>query len=365
MNRISWLIILAFSSFLILSQKVPAQNEFAGVVKFDKTIHDFGDILITSGEQHCTFTLTNISRQPIAIHRVISSCGCTEPEWTKSPIRPGKTGTINITYKNDQGPYPFDKSITAYISGVDKPIILRVRGLAHDKKKSLKELYTFTLGPLGLREETLNIGFIEQGLTRSEKVEVANLSKKPIKVSFSHLTPGLNLTLSPNPLPPESKGTLLCTIDTKSTKEKMWGKSLFTSEVNINGTAIKEKISIEVLIKENFSGLSEEQRRIGSLPQFANSSLSFGNITSNDSPTISFPFKNIGRSTLEIFKIDCSEEGVSIDFPHLTEGGAGGNITATIHPSKTGSGEKLYILSIITNSPTRPIINIFITGTIE
>ncbi|MBO7321916.1 MAG: DUF1573 domain-containing protein, partial [Bacteroidales bacterium] len=46
-----------------------AQNEFRGVIKFDKTIHDFGDILLSDGAQHCKFNFTNISDKPIVLHR--------------------------------------------------------------------------------------------------------------------------------------------------------------------------------------------------------------------------------------------------------------------------------------------------------
>ena len=71
------------------------------VVKFEEKVHDFGDLLISDKSVTCKFKFTNISKKPIVVHNVVSSCGCTVPKWTKEPVMPGKTGTIDVTFKND------------------------------------------------------------------------------------------------------------------------------------------------------------------------------------------------------------------------------------------------------------------------
>ena len=133
-------------------------------IAFDKKVHDFGDILLTDGAQTCTFTMTNISESPIVIHNVISSCGCTVPVWSKAPIRKGEKTTITVTYSNDQGPYPFNKTITVYVSDVTRPVILRIKGDVHEKSLSLDNIYTSKIGnALALKEKELSIGYILQG----------------------------------------------------------------------------------------------------------------------------------------------------------------------------------------------------------
>ncbi len=366
MGRINHTLILFVICLLFPTLHLNGQNEFAGVVKFDKTTHDFGDLLIDEGNKRCTFTLTNISKKPIVIHRVITSCGCTDPTWTKKPIMPGEKGEINIVFKNDIGPYPFDKSITTYISDINKPIILRIKGIVHDKAKSLKDLYSYNIGGFGMREESLDMGQIEQGLSKNEEVEIANISSKSINVAFNNLTPGLSLSLKPNPIPPNSKGRLVCLIDTKCTASCLWGKNIFTANLTINGTQYKKKIAIKALIKENFSTLSETDRRKGSLPQFTSSSESFGKLKMGEKGKVTFEYKNLGKEELIFYKIDSSEEGADIDFTKNVTSGKSGKIEITIDSEKNGNkGEILYILTIITNSPSRPLVSIFITGEIE
>lgn len=355
--------LLIFILFLA-GTSVFAQNEFGGVVRFDKTIYDFGDFKISDGEKQCTFNFTNISSNPIVIHRVISSCGCTEPVWTKSPVRPGEAGKIDVTFKNDQGPYPFDKSITVYVSDLDKPVILRIKGVVLEKKKSLNELFEYKIGSFALREETFNIGQIEQGLVRNESVEVANISGAPISVEFSKLSRGLKLSLSQNPIPAKSKATLTIVIDTKLTGEVLWGKNIFSSAVSVNGKSQKGEIKVAALIKENFSGLTENQKKVGALPQFNTSSLSFGTCKKGDVKELSFNCQNIGKEALRIYKVESSEAGCTFTFPYSIAAGEKGDLKVRIDTKGT-EGEILHIITVITNAPVRPIVNLFITGNIE
>ena len=100
----------------------------ADVIRFDKKVHDFGDVLIAEGPVKCTFTFTNISDKPIVINNVISSCGCTTPSWTKEPIMPGKTGTIKVHY-NTNNIGGFTKTITVTSNAVDNPrVVLKIKG---------------------------------------------------------------------------------------------------------------------------------------------------------------------------------------------------------------------------------------------
>ena len=70
-------------------------------IKFDKTTHDFGTMPVDTGAVACTFTFTNVGDAPLVIHQAWASCGCTVPEYTQEPVLPGKTGTINVTYKGN------------------------------------------------------------------------------------------------------------------------------------------------------------------------------------------------------------------------------------------------------------------------
>ena len=130
----------AFAVAMIMAcMPMHAQEKIAQGLDIDKTVHNFGDILLDSGPVSCSFTLTNKGSKPAVIYNVTSSCGCTDVKWTKEPLMPGKTGKISVTYSNDEGAYPFDKSLTVYVSDVKKPVILKVSGVSVGKKRPLGE----------------------------------------------------------------------------------------------------------------------------------------------------------------------------------------------------------------------------------
>ena len=69
------------------------------VIAFEQTKHDFG--LMVQGEKlSYTFKFTNTGGSDLIISNVSSTCGCTIPEWTKSPIKPGKEGKVEVIFNS-------------------------------------------------------------------------------------------------------------------------------------------------------------------------------------------------------------------------------------------------------------------------
>ena len=114
-------LLLACTTVLFAQQ--PAQ------IKFDKTTHNFGTFSEKDPKVTCTFTYTNIGEQVLVINQAIASCGCTVPEYTKTPIQPGEKGEIKVTY-NGEGKFPghFKKSITVRTNGAVEMTRLYIEG---------------------------------------------------------------------------------------------------------------------------------------------------------------------------------------------------------------------------------------------
>jgi Protein of unknown function (DUF1573). len=119
-------IIFIFMAILLATGMATAQQK--AIISVDNTSHDFGVIKEADGKVSHTFKITNTGDAPLVITRVIASCGCTTPEWTKEPIAPGKTGEVKITYDPKDRPGPFTKSISVYSNGKTGSYILTIRG---------------------------------------------------------------------------------------------------------------------------------------------------------------------------------------------------------------------------------------------
>ncbi len=91
---------------------------------------DYGDIEKGS-EGLRVFQFTNVGETPLIIENVYSSCGCTVPSWTKTPVAPGKTGEIQVKYDTSK-PGPIRRTITIY-SNADEPTkAIKIKGKVLD-----------------------------------------------------------------------------------------------------------------------------------------------------------------------------------------------------------------------------------------
>ena len=79
---------------------------------WDKTTHDFGKDVEHLKPAAATYTITNNGDAPVTISVVQTSCGCTAPNYTKEPIKPGETGTVALTYDSKiSGPFSKSASV--------------------------------------------------------------------------------------------------------------------------------------------------------------------------------------------------------------------------------------------------------------
>ena len=117
-------ILTAFLSVFALIAFAAGEAE----IKFEKTSHDFGTFP-ESEKVTCTFKFTNTGDNLLVIHQAIASCGCTVPQYSKEPIKPGETGEIVVTY-NGAGKFPghFKKSITIRTNAKQEIVRLYIEG---------------------------------------------------------------------------------------------------------------------------------------------------------------------------------------------------------------------------------------------
>ena len=333
------------------------------VVEFDKTVHDFGDISVNDGPQTCTFTVKNIGKEPIAIYEVVTSCGCTDASWTREPLQPGKTGTISATYKNEDGPVPFDKTLTVYIAGVGKPVILRLRGIVHEKKKSVAELYgAEKLGVMGLKSLNYKVQNILQGESSSDEAKIANLGNKPMKVTFTDVSPNLSIEVVPATVPAGETAALRFTV--KSDPD-VWGKHIYKATPVVNGVKAAKPVTVSALTRGNFASWTPDQRKNAAQCIFDESTVSFDTANSGTKVKATFTFTNKGKSPLQFYSIDADAEGVTATLPGETAAQGKGSIPVTLDTSALPKGETVVMLTLTTNCPARPLINLFLVGLVK
>ncbi|MBQ6291267.1 MAG: DUF1573 domain-containing protein [Bacteroidales bacterium] len=382
-------ILAAFAVFFISTAVAFAQNESS--VSLDKSVHDFGDIYTDQGPVSCTFTFTNTGSKPILLLSVVASCGCTDVDWTREPIQPGKKGTVQATFDNNDGPYPFDKTVTVYVSDIKKPYVLHLRGSAHENARPLTETYSLKIGNMGVKTLENKIGNLSQRETKSGNIVIANVGITPMKVEFEDVSDGLTLNVYPNPVPAKSVANLTYSI--KASRER-WGKNWyyatpvidgrrykaigklpakeneegtehFYSEPNTRVGIGKSEIAFWAVTKENFATLPTDYKNDMANPTFTKSTVNFGKLASGAKTTLTFEYTNKGKMDSEFFKLDADCSNVKVKEMEKTAPGKKGKIVVELDTKGMPKGENIIALNLFTNSPFRPVISLQIAGTIQ
>jgi hypothetical protein len=114
-----------YSSRTADAGNVSATN--APVMKFEKETHDFGKI--KEGDKVTyEFKFTNTGKSPLIIKDAIATCGCTKPEWPKTPIQPGADGAIKVTFNSATKMGLQDKQITVTANTVPAQSMVHLIG---------------------------------------------------------------------------------------------------------------------------------------------------------------------------------------------------------------------------------------------
>lgn len=93
------------------SASVDSTSDQLPVFEFADETHDFGTI--TQGEKiSYSFRFKNSGKTDLIISSAKGSCGCTVPEYPKSPIASGKEGKIDVVFDSDGKSGKQNKTVT-------------------------------------------------------------------------------------------------------------------------------------------------------------------------------------------------------------------------------------------------------------
>ena len=103
-------------------------------IKFDTLRCNLGVFPESDAVRKYSFKFTNTGTAPLIINQAFASCGCTIPEFTKDPIKPGEKGKIDVTY-NGSGIMPgrFSKTITIRSNARNRIVRLVIEGEMTEK----------------------------------------------------------------------------------------------------------------------------------------------------------------------------------------------------------------------------------------
>lgn len=127
--------VLQLGALLLITVAGYAQS--GARIEFKSDTVDYGITTKNADSGIRAFEFTNTGDADLIISDVKSTCGCTVPSKPTAPIKPGKSGKIEVKY--DMHPGPFRKTITVQSNAVNVPdgiVALKLKGEVVEKPKT-------------------------------------------------------------------------------------------------------------------------------------------------------------------------------------------------------------------------------------
>lgn len=346
------------------------------VITFQKTEHNFGQINEGDGRVSTIFEFKNEGMEPLVLSNVRASCGCTTPTWTRTPIEPGQTGAITVTYNPNGRPGKFSKTITVTSNASTPTTKLYIRGEVILKQAKPANKYTVTMGDLSLKQTTMTFGTVLKGNNVTRSIEYANLTDHDITVEVLQNNQDLFLTpvLSLQTLKPNESGTLNVNFDSNKCKE--WGPLTSYLYVMVNGKRIitdEYKLTLTANVEEDFSTLTVTELQQAPIFEIATKEINLGTAkVGNKLPAAKVSIKNAGEKALEIRRIinNNPQNIKAIAAKTTVKGGKSTDLKIEVLTQQK-SGENMKAgtyrrqIEIMTNDPANQKVRLTLVWTIE
>ena len=308
---------------------------------------DLGTISETDGRVSHTFTGENRSDKPVVILDVVTTCGCTVPEFTKRPIRPGEKTTIKVTFDPTNRPGAFTKELGVYSSERRKIATLTVRGSVTPRTKTTEELYPVDAGGgLRLASTLCTFSYIREGQQVQSAIGCINTSNRPVRLELH---------------PKESSGLLAA--DYPRELAPRYGSLRDALEVRADGRGNGTLIVAHGI---GIDKSSADTRRTPKV-QITENIIKFGPVKHNaPQQQRTFTLTNTGDGELIVRAVETGGKVATTLMPgQRIPAGSSFTAKATLDPGRQEYGVVTDFVTIITNDPTRPMRRLRATAIVE
>lgn len=331
-------------------------------IYFENISHDFGTFPEENGKVSCTFEFKNTGKADLVLQKVKASCGCTTPEWTKEPVKPGETGIVKATYNASGRPGSFTKTITVTSNAGEKR--LTIKGEVIPKAQKVEDKYPFEVNGLRLMKKNVYFNTVMfPNKSKEENIEVINNGKEDIKVAFDNVPKFITIKCDNEVIKPGERSNIRLSAETKDSD--VWGSFKKTVTVKANGQASSFDLTLYGNVAEDFSKMTPEEKAAAPVMTVGNT-VSLGEIKAGSTKTFKFNVKNDGKSNLIVRAANCDAKGFSVTIPNKPiKAEKESSIIVKVNAANLQAGKFTQRLTLITNDPNRSNFVINLIGEVK
>ncbi len=349
----------------IITLLIPIGSFAQEKLRFEPSVWNFGTILETDGRVSHTFTAENVGSEPLVILDVVTSCGCTVPEFSRQPILPGARTSITVTFDPTNRPGTFDKELWVYSTQRKRIATLTIRGNVTPRPKSIEELFPVDAGGgLRLSATLCTFAYIYAGKRMQGAIGYVNNSQHPLRLELRpEVSSGLLTIEAPRMIAPGERGEINLSYLIPADKPR-YGTIRDALEVVADGQSNGTLLVVH--------GIGVDTPPGGANPKVARAEVSenfikFGPVRhSGVVCRRSITLANTGEADLVVRAVEGTEHvDVSLRPGQRLAPGDSARLEVTLDPSRQEFGVLSDHIVVITNDPARPMRRIRVTAIIE
>jgi len=108
------------------SASAQGDSNLKPIMTFEKTEHDFGDIMQGEVVEY-SFKFTNTGNADLIISGARTSCGCTVSDYPRDPVKPGQSAYVKVKFDSEGKSGKNYKTITLSTNCTPSEVVLTIK----------------------------------------------------------------------------------------------------------------------------------------------------------------------------------------------------------------------------------------------
>lgn len=339
----------------LVTTTIMAQQAKESPFEYDSKEFDFGEIEEADGPVTHTFLVLNKSNNPASIETISTSCGCTTVSYQTSPILPGHTAELTVTFDPARTQGKVFRDIEVFSQAGKSFDLLTLSATVNPTPLGVEQLYPLLFSenlPLRTSLSHVRFGYVGQGKAESKSLVILNNGEETIKLQAKVRGSNLLTVECPRQLKGGQSEGIIFTYNTQK-GQSFYGTAYDTISIYADGKKCQMEYYATAIFTDDFTQLGENSPKpaLSVDPTYKD----FGTNAAKKIIKTTVTVTNQGNANLIIRAVETSSETIT-DLKAGTVIKPQEKITATVAVT-TGieSGEiTTGSIDLITNDPIRP-----------